>query len=244
MTGEFLLFLCIGAVAGGFINGLAGFGTSLFALGWWLQVMPPVEAVATALIMSLISGFQGMLLVWPAIDRQRLARFVIPALIGVPIGLKLLEHINANLLTIIVAVFLIAYGGFFTIKNNLPSLTNNTPFIDVTVGFAGGILGAVAGLSGALPTMLCSMRPWSKMQQRAVLQPFNYIILGLSAILLFFKGAYDANTITTIAIVFPVTLIASLLGISLFKRVSDLQFRRLLVFLMLVSGLVLLPRAF
>src|SRR5699024_8893634 len=41
VTLEFLFFVIAGAAAGGFVNGLAGFGTSLFALGWWLQVMPP-----------------------------------------------------------------------------------------------------------------------------------------------------------------------------------------------------------
>ncbi len=53
------LFL-LGAAAGGFINGLAGFGTALFALGFWLQVMPPVQAVAIVLVISVATGLQGL----------------------------------------------------------------------------------------------------------------------------------------------------------------------------------------
>ena len=45
MTGEFITLLLVGAAAGGFINGLAGFGTALFTLGFWLQILPAVEAV-------------------------------------------------------------------------------------------------------------------------------------------------------------------------------------------------------
>lgn len=243
MSIEFLIFLFIGAFAGGFISGLAGFGTSLFALGWWLQVMTPIEAVATVLVMSLVSGFQGILLVWRSIEWSILLRFLLPALIGIPIGLQLLSHLDSHFLTIVVALFLIVYGGFFSFKNQLPNLTRDTPVVDSFVGFVGGILGPVAGLSGALPTMLCSMRPWEKMKQRAVLQPYNFIIMALSATLLAVNGGYNQGTLRIIALSFPVTLLASIIGIAVFKRLSDSQFRRLLIGLMLLSGLILLIRA-
>lgn len=63
MTVEIGALLIAGAAAGGFVSGLAGFGTALFALGWWLQVMPPVQAVSIVLFMSVVSGLQGMLVV-------------------------------------------------------------------------------------------------------------------------------------------------------------------------------------
>ena len=59
----FLALLGAGAIAGGFINGLAGFGTALFSLGFWLQIMPPQQAVALVLAMSVLSGIQGLILV-------------------------------------------------------------------------------------------------------------------------------------------------------------------------------------
>ena len=58
MSTEFLVNLAFGAAAGGFINGLAGFGTALFALGFWLQIMPPAQAVSVVVIVSIISGLQ------------------------------------------------------------------------------------------------------------------------------------------------------------------------------------------
>jgi hypothetical protein len=44
--GYALLFA--GALAGGFVSGLAGFGTALMALGIWLYLMPPSLAVPLA----------------------------------------------------------------------------------------------------------------------------------------------------------------------------------------------------
>ena len=242
MTWEFLAFLLIGAAAGGFINGLAGFGTSLFALGWWLQVMAPLQVVAMVLAMSVASGLQGVWLVRKDIRPRRLALFLVPGLAGIPIGLQVLQFIDATTLKLVIAGFLLLYGGFFIARRDLPRMTRPTPVVDATIGFAGGILGAIAGLSGALPTMWLALRDWTKQQSRAVLQPYNVVILGLSAILLALDGAYDRQTLIAMAIALPATMIAAQLGIRVFGRLTDHQFRRLLIGLMLVSGGVLLVR--
>ncbi len=242
MSADYLTFLFLGAFFGGFINGLAGFGTALFALGWWLQIMPPVEAVAITLAMSVLSGLQGVVLVRRSIEWRNLRRFLLPALLGVPIGIQLLSAVDAGLLKQVVALFLILYGGFFAFRRELPNLVRPTPLLDMAVGFAGGILGAAAGLSGALPTMWCSLRAWTKETQRAILQPFNVVILGVSAILLAFRGAYDGPVLLSIAVALPVTLGAAQLGIAVFTRLSDARFRKLLIGMLLLSGLVLMTR--
>ena len=242
MSVEFVAYLLVGAALGGFVNGLAGFGTSLFALGWWLQVMPPLQAVAVVLAMSVASGVQGVVVVRRSIEWRRLARFLLPALLGIPIGLQILERINADHLKIVVGLFLLIYGGFFTVRRDLPSLKRPTPLIDAVVGFLGGVLGAVAGLSGALPTMWLSMRDWTKERTRAVLQPYNVAVLALSALMLALSGAYDRTTLITMAIALPTTMVAAQIGIRTFRRLNDSQFRRLLIGLMFLSGIVLLIR--
>ncbi|MFC6758820.1 TSUP family transporter [Sulfitobacter porphyrae] len=63
MSLYFFVILTLGAAAGGFMNGLAGFGTALFALGFWLQIMPPAQAVAIVVVMSVVAGLQGVWLV-------------------------------------------------------------------------------------------------------------------------------------------------------------------------------------
>lgn len=237
-----LVFLLAGAAAGGFINGLAGFGTSLFALGWWLQVMAPVEAVALSLIMSVASGLQGVWLVRRSVSFSRLGPFLLPAFLGIPIGLMVLHRIDAEVLKLVVASFLIVFAGYFVARRSLPSIVAPTPVADGVTGFFGGILGAIAGLSGALPTMWTTLKPWTKEVRRAVLQPYNVAVLGISAILLAIDGVYDREALVRIAIAFPATMIASQAGIWVFSRLNDVQFRWLVVGLMLLSGVVLMVR--
>lgn len=241
---EVLGFLLAGAIAGGFVNGLAGTGTALFTLGFWLQTIPPLEAVAMVLVISIASGIQGMVLVWKTIRWRRLLRFLLPALLAMPIGLYLLDMIEARALKIIVAVLLITYGGFFSFRKNLPLISKPTNILDAIIGFCAGILGALGGLSGALPTMWCALQTWTKTEQRSLLQPFNIVVLSVAAVLLFFKGAYTVPVLSNLAIVVPTALAGSLVGIAVFKRLNDNQFRRLLIALMLVSGLILLAQEF
>ncbi|MFV2035164.1 MAG: sulfite exporter TauE/SafE family protein [Halocynthiibacter sp.] len=242
MTLDFFVLLAVGAAAGGFMSGLAGFGTSLFALGFWLQIMSPAEAVPIAVVLSVTSGLQGVWIVRLQVFEQprRLARFLVPAIVGIPLGVGLLALLEASVLKLVIAGFLILYGGFFSLRTSLPEFTRPTPVADALVGFFGGILGGAASLSGALPTMWCSMRPWRKSETRAVLQPFNVVVLGLSAALFAYNGAYNMETLIRIASALPVTLIFAQIGISVFRRMTDGQFRRLIIGLMFVSGLVLL----
>ena len=244
MSAEFYAWLLAGAAAGGLVNGLAGFGTSLFALGFWLQVMPPLQAVSITVVMAVSSGLQGIWLVRHSILSQpkRLARFLVPAIFGIPVGISALAVIEPKALKFAIATLMLLFGGFFSFRRALPKLEHPTPVVDAIVGFFSGVLGGAASLSGALLTMLCAMRPWSKSETRAVLQPFNATVLGLTLMLLTFKGVYTWQVLKLIAIALPVTLVFAQIGISVFKRLTDDQFRRLLISMMFVSGLVLMVR--
>ena len=91
MTVQFVGVLLAGALIGGFINGLAGFGTALLALGIWLQVLPAKQAIALVLVTSVLSGLQGLWIVRCDISRHRarIARYLLPAVAGLPLGFLL-----------------------------------------------------------------------------------------------------------------------------------------------------------
>ena len=242
LSAELITLLVLGATAGGFINGLAGTGTALFALGFFLQVLPPVTAVAIVALMSVLAGLQGLWVVRFAMKEKpaRLLRFVVPGLVGVPLGILLLKAIDAETLRIGIAILLIVYGAYFSFRTSLPEFERRTPILDSGIGFVGGVLGGAASVSGAIPGMWLSLRPWPKAATRAVLQPYNVAILSTTVTMLFFRGAYDAAAVKSLFVVLPVGLLASQIGIYVFKQVSDNTFRRLLIGLTLLMGIGIL----
>lgn len=244
MTAEVIMYVVLGAAAGGFINGLAGTGTALFSLGFYVTVLPPITAIAISSLLAIMAGFQGLWVVRTEIaaHKSRLANFLIPGLVGVPLGVTLLDYIDAGTLRLLIAVMLIVYGSYFAFRSTLPSIAKATPKIDSGIAFIGGVLGGLASLSGAIPVMWLSMRPWGKGEIRALLQPFNMVVLFATATMLFAKGAYDDIALKALVIAIPVAMITSLIGLFVFKRLSSLLFRRLLITLSLLTGLgMLLP---
>ena len=83
---QFIVFVAIGASIGGFVNGIAGFGTGLFALSWWPLVLPPMTSVLLVVALSLVSGLQGVVAIKQNLNWPRLLRFLIPAFLGLPLG--------------------------------------------------------------------------------------------------------------------------------------------------------------
>src|SRR5476651_1282563 len=84
-TVAFVILFC-GALAGGFVSGLAGFGTALMALGIWLYVLPPSTAVPLVLICSIAAQTSTLPSIWRSIDFRRVCPFLIGGLAGVPLG--------------------------------------------------------------------------------------------------------------------------------------------------------------
>jgi len=242
MSFDVIMLIIAGALAGGFANGLAGFGTGLFALGWWLAAMPPLDAVVTVVIMSLVGGLQGLYAVRNAIDKVEQIRFLAPALVGIVIGYLLLDAVNVTMLKLLVASLLILFGGFFTFRKTLPKLTKRYLVADMLVGFIGGLFGMMAGMSGAILTMGCSLYDWSKARRRALVQPFNMIVLGTVLVLMAWRGSIGQHIWLIVAVAFPFSIIGTQTGIFMFRWLNDQQFQRLLIWLILASGLVLAGR--
>ncbi len=242
MTEQTFVLLVLGAVSGGFVNGLTGTGTALFALGFYLLALPPVQAVAIVALMSVLAGLPGLWVVRTAIGSNlpRLARFLLPALVGVPLGVGLLAWIEASVLRLGIAWLLIVHGGYFGLRTTLPRFHKRTPIVDGVVGFFGGLFGGAASVSGAIPSLWLSLRPWTKTEVRAVLQPFNVVVLGMTVGLLFFQGAYNEEALEALLITVPIGFVAAQTGIFVFRRIGDNTFRRLLIGLSLLTGIGIL----
>src|ERR1700743_1805222 len=83
MLAYVLIFL--GALAGGFVSGLAGFGTALMALGIWLYVLPPSLAVPLVMISSVVAQTTTLPSMWRSFDFSLIWPFIIGGLAGVPL---------------------------------------------------------------------------------------------------------------------------------------------------------------
>src|ERR1700740_189277 len=107
MTTAAYALLLLGRLAGGFVSGLAGFGTALMALGIWLYVLPPAIAVPLVLICSVIAQSATLPSMWRSFDLTLVWPFVIGGLLGVPLGTMLIAHADPRVFQLTISVFLL-----------------------------------------------------------------------------------------------------------------------------------------
>ena len=233
------LIVLAGAFLAGFVNGLAGFGTGLVALGLWLHVVDPVLASPLVVICSVAAQMLSLFSIKPAFNLNRLYPFLIGGMLGVPVGVMILNHIEVGSFRVAVGTFLFLYCSAMLASRRLPAIDRGGKPADGAVGFAGGILGGAAGLSGALPTVWCGLKGWGKAEQRAVYQPFNLAILAWALAAQAQQGFVTAEVGRLALICLPGTVLGVWLGVRAYGRVDDRQFRLIVLWLLLASGIVL-----
>jgi hypothetical protein len=230
--------LLIGALAGGFVSGLAGFGTALMALGIWLYVLPPSVVVPLVLICSVIAQCSTLPSMWRSFDLTLIWPLVIGGLAGVPIGTLLIAHADPRIFKLTVGVFLLVFPIALYFSRPMAFATGGK-LADAAIGFAGGILGGLAGLSGPLPTLWASIRGWGKDERRGVFQTFNATVLLAALCLQAASGLVERNVIWLAALTFPATILGSWLGARLYHALSDRNFRDVVLGLLFLSGATL-----
>ena len=227
--------LFAGALAGGFVSGLAGFGTALMTLGIWLYVMPPSVAVPLILICSVISQTSTLPSMWKNFDLTLVWPFVIGGLLGVPIGTMLVAHADPKVFKLTVGVFLLVFPVALYVCKPM-AVTFGGKLADGAIGFAGGILGGLAGLSGPLPILWASVRGWGKDERRGIFQTFNTTVLFVALCLQAAGGMVGRDVLWFALLAFPGTLLGSWLGARLYHALSDRNFRDVVLGLLFLSG--------
>ena len=105
------------------------------------------------------------------------------------------------------------------------------------------MIGGSTGLAGIVTVIWTSIRGWSRDEQRAVFQPTG--VASFLLIILAFGGAgiITADTIRLFFIGLPILAIGTWLGWALYGKLDEGGFRRIVLVLLLLSGIALVASA-
>ncbi len=239
MTPEILLILA-GALLGGFVNGLSGFGTTLVALPFWVHAVPPVIAAQLGVVGGIVGNMLTLPAIWPQVRWRAVWQYILPGLVGVPIGTTLLPMLEPRVFKLGVGSILVIFCLFQLIGRNRLRYHGGGKFADGVVGFFGGFLGGLAGMSGPLPTMWASLRGLSKDDKRILFQSFNTTMLTATLCVSAVQGLLSWQLARAVLIALPASLIGARLGHWAYLHLSAHHYDRIVLVLLLVSGIALL----
>ena len=240
MTLTTIAIIAAGALAGGFVSGLAGFGMALVTLGIWLHVVAPGVAVVAVLVCSVFAQAMTIRTIWHVMDARRVLPFIVPGLIGVPLGAMLLGSVEPALFKNVMGVFLVVFSALMLAWRRPMNVAWGGRAADGVVGFIGGVMGGFAGLSGPMPTIWATLRGWSKDEKRSVFQAFNISMLSAALLANIAAGRMTRETAITAAVALPTALIGARLGVLAYPHLSDRRFTDVVLALMGISGVFLI----
>jgi uncharacterized membrane protein YfcA len=174
-----------------------------------------------------------------ALDWTRLWPFLLGGAVGVPVGVAALGWADPAHMRAGVGAVLVIYGVYGLVRPTLKPVEAGAS-ADAGIGFLNGVLGGATGLAGILTTIWCGLRGWTKDQQRAVFQPVGVAIFAMSALWIGAKGAVSTETVKLFLLGLPVLLVGTWLGLKLYGHLNEAGFRKLVLVLLLASGIALL----
>lgn len=232
-----LAVLWVGGLIGGIASGAAGFAFGIAAASIWLHAIDPVYTtfLVAAGGLSVQAGT-----IWPlrrVVDWRRLWPFLLPGIVGVPVGVWVLIHVDVHALKAALGVFLALYGLYALLAPRLPHVEAGR-WADAVVGFIGGVLGGIGGYSGVGPAIWAQLRGWPKDAARAVYQPF-IVVAHVMTLTVIGTVALDRKGLVLFVLALPALVLGAWAGWSIYGRLDENRFRQMFAVLLIVSGLTL-----
>jgi hypothetical protein len=237
---EVIVIVAIGAAVAGFVQGLTGFAFGLTALAFWAWVLDPRIAGPLVVLGSLLGNVFSLHRARSGFEMSRIMPLLVGGLIGVPIGVSLLGHLNADAFKLGVGILLVVYCPVVLLSHRVPALGRLGRTADVGAGVASGVMSGLSGLGGSVSTLWCTLRGWDRDALRATFQSFNFMVQIVTLIAYVVSGVINTELLRVFAIAGPVLVIPAFIGGRVYGRFSDVLFRRLVLGLLTVSGFVLI----
>ncbi|RZG73803.1 sulfite exporter TauE/SafE family protein [Acinetobacter wuhouensis] len=235
------IIFILGAMIAGFVQGLTGFAFALIAMSFWIWVLPPQLAAPLVVFASLWSHIISLS------KEQKLQLpfslalpYIIAGLIGVPLGTYLLNLIDGHTFKIILGLFLIIWCPIMFFAPEFPRIQKLGKVADSGIGFIGGILGGLGGFCGAAPSAWLMLKNLPKAQQRYILRHFNFAIQLFTILIYLWHGNIEKTHLPYFGLIILTVSVPALIGAQLFYKISEKQFKYLVLSLLFASGCFLL----
>src|SRR6478672_13736616 len=174
---------------------------------------------------------------WRTISMRACAPFLIGGVATIPAGIYLLLCFRSQTYIFVMGLALAFYGAYMLLRQP-PSIRRGGVLMDVAVGALGGITGPLAAFPGAFVTIWCGMRGWDKVVQRSVYQPYILVLQVLTLGGLSLVSGRSVLDGRLIAYALP-GVAGAYLGLQVFQKLNDVQFRWLVNLALIVSGIAL-----
>lgn len=224
------------------VFGFGGFGANLVALPLLAHVMTLRFAVPMLLVLDLFSAGAMGVKNRHLIDKGELLRLLPWLLIGMGLGLPVLQYGREAWLLTLLGSFVLGYSLWSLFGR--PQAAPIAPQWALPAGLAGGVFSTLFGTGGPIYTLFLARRITDTSRLRATV---GALILGSAVVrLALFTGSgfiAQPGLLKLAFVLVPCALLGYLIGSRLHARLPQAQVRKVIWVMLVVSGASLLWRS-
>ena len=235
-----VVLVAVAVLASAAIQSTSGFGFALLGVPLLSMVVSTEEAVVVVTALSLVTSTGQAIGHRAHADRPVVGRMLAGAVVGAPIGLAVLTIATGRQLKFGLAVVIFVFLGL-TLRGVAFHRAGRA--VDVGAGVVAGVLNTSLSTTGPPIVMTLHARHLPPERFRAtvaaVFSGSNVIAVGLFAL----TGRYDRDALVLVAASLPALAVGYAIGVRLRRHLDLASFRRLVLGLLAVTGVVTLVGA-
>ena len=213
---------------------VSGFGFALIGTPLVALLIGPKEAVVGLTMIGIVLVAQIALRSRIHVEQPVVLVVTAAAILGMPVGLLVLDHADDRTLTAIIAVVVIGFAILLWRGLRLPP----TRATDAVAGFVAGTLSTSTGTSGPPIVIALSGKGLSPAAFRGTISAI-FLVQGSVAMLAFaLGGQITPGALGVAAAGLPGLLLGAYVGEHGFRRLDAETFRRIVFAMLLLSGVV------
>jgi hypothetical protein len=233
MSGAQTMWLLGVVAAGALVQSVAGFGFALLAVPLASLVVAPGRAVVVVSLANLVSSMRVSAASPRRIDRAVAARLLAGALMGMPIGLYVLEVVGDRTLRLVIGVVVALIA--LTIASGV-EFPSGAWRADLTAGLISGVLTTSTGTNGPPLVIRLRARGMDLPVLRATLGVV-FAVSGAAAVTLFaWRGQIHRDQLKVAVLSVPAQLGVGWAGDRVAAHLGPARFARVVIVALLASA--------
>ena len=226
----------LAVVFAGVAYGLAGFGFVMVSVPLLLVVYPPQTAVTTGILLSMMTGWMILPATWREVQIRTVLALLPGALLGIGLGIALLRILAVDAVRLLASLVVVTFA-IAMIRGWVPRGMDSS-FAPGTAGMVSGALGATTGMNGPPVVLLFVARGYAIAAFRASLVTYFLLVNVVALSARIWAGETGWTDLQTALFLLPAAIVGTAVGRRLVPRVPIATFRRFVLALVLVTGLI------
>ena len=222
------------------IRGFNGFGFSAICISGFSFILPAIEIVPIILALEVIISIFMVPYIWNKIDWRFVFKILLGIIIGSPVGLYLLKHLNPETTHLSVCLMVIFFSILLMKGYSNQKINNN--YGKIFTGIVSGTLNGLTTLGGmpvALFLLITSIQP---AVIRGSLAALFFLTDIYAFILSFFAGIVDITTIYRIIPLIIILPIGVFIGNRFFIKSKEETYRKVVFYFLIFVSILGISR--